>query len=104
MVASSKHRKQRICKVEQEKGTINGEAELKQYITKYYKGLFGKPEQNNFVMDELIRDDTPQVREIENEILTEPFDEKKVRHTIFQMKHNKALGLDGIPAEFYKVF
>jgi hypothetical protein len=32
------------------------------------------------------------------------FSEKEVRDAIFQMKHNKAPGPDGFPAEFYQVF
>jgi len=47
------------------------------------------------------------VSEVENEILTGEFSERKkkeVRDAIFQMKHNKVLGLDGFPVEFYKVF
>jgi hypothetical protein len=32
------------------------------------------------------------------------FSEKEVREAIFQMKHNKAPGPDGFPAEFYQVF
>jgi hypothetical protein len=40
-----------------------------------------------------------------NESMTEdiPFSEKEVREAIFYMKHNKAPGPDGFPAEFYKV-
>jgi len=37
-------------------------------------------------------------------ILIESSLEKEVREAIFQMKHNKALGFDGFPAEFYQVF
>jgi hypothetical protein len=33
--------------------------------------------------------------------LIDEFIEKEVREAIFQMKHNKAPGLDGFPAEFY---
>jgi len=36
--------------------------------------------------------------------LTADFIEKEVRNAIFQMKHNKAPGPDGFPAEFYQVF
>lgn len=36
--------------------------------------------------------------------MTAEFSEKEVRETIFQMKHNKAPGPDGFPAEFYQVF
>lgn len=36
--------------------------------------------------------------------MTAEFSEKEVREAIFQMKHNKAPGPDGFPAEFYQVF
>jgi hypothetical protein len=41
--ANGKHKKQHIFKSEQEDGVIVGDAELKAYITKYYKGLFRPP-------------------------------------------------------------
>jgi hypothetical protein len=37
-------------------------------------------------------------------MLTAKFTEKEIREAIFQMKHNKAPGPDGFPAEFYQVF
>jgi hypothetical protein len=41
---------------------------------------------------------------VENEFLTQPFTHEEVRVAIFQMEHNKALGPDGFPPEFYQVF
>lgn len=41
LVANGKRRKTRIFRLEQEEGIIEGEENLKKYITKYYKGLFG---------------------------------------------------------------
>ena len=42
----------RIFRLEQEEGLIHGDAELKKYITTYYKKLFGPSDHNNLVMDE----------------------------------------------------
>jgi hypothetical protein len=64
----------------------------------------GKPERNNFSMVETFKDDIPQITSGENEALVAEFSEKEVRDAIFQMKHNKAPGPDGFPAEFYQVF
>ena len=61
LVANGKHRKQRIFKLELEEGVIVGDAELKAYITNYYKGLFGPPENNNFSTVENKNDDIPHV-------------------------------------------
>jgi hypothetical protein len=48
--------------------------------------------------------DILQVTQEENDILIGPFTESEVRAAVFQMEHNKALGPDGFPAEFYQVF
>lgn len=37
-------------------------------------------------------------------MLTTTFTEDEVKRAIFKMEHNKALGPDGFPAEFYQVF
>jgi hypothetical protein len=55
-------------------------------------------------MNESMRDDIPQITSIENDMLAGEFSKKEVRKAIFQMKHDKAPGPDGFPAEFYQVF
>ncbi|CAN6182020.1 unnamed protein product [Urochloa humidicola] len=104
LVANGRHRKTRIVQLEQEEGVIVGDANLKSYITEYYKQLFGPHESNSFTMDETMRDDIPQVSREENEVLMAPFSEIEIRTAIFQMEHNKAPGPDGFPAEFYQFF
>jgi hypothetical protein len=101
MVANGKHRKTKIVQVEQEEGTIVGDDNFKNYITDYYKGLFGPHTQSSFSMDETLRYDIPQVLEEENEVLTAPFSEEEVKMVVFDMKHNKARGLDDFSTEFY---
>jgi len=103
-VANGKRRKTRIYGLEQNEGVIEGEDDHKRYITNYYKGLFGPSKKNIFSMDESRTGDIPQVTDQENERLTADFTEKEVRGAIFQMKHNKALELDGFLAEFNQVF
>jgi hypothetical protein len=83
---------------------IEGQDNLKDYITNYYKNLFGTPEEENFSMDESRTDDIPQVSIEENNLLTAEYLEEKVRKAIFQMEHNKAPGPDGFPAVFYQTF
>ena len=104
MLANGRHRKKRIFALVQDEGHIEGDAPLKNFITKYYKELFGPSPQSPFVLDESITHDIPQVSEAENEFLTSPFSEEEVRATVFQMEHNKAPGPDGFPAEFYQCF
>jgi len=102
-VANGRHRKTKIVQLEQE-GTIVGDGNLKNYITEYYKGLFGPHTPNSFSMDETLRHDIPQVSEDENEGLTAPFSEEEVKLAVFDMEHNKAPDPDGFPIEFYQFF
>ena len=88
--------------MEQDEGTIEGHEQLKSYITSYYKGLFGAPEECNLSMDESRTDDIPQVSPEENAFLTGPYSEEEVKKAVFLMEHNKAPGPDGFPAEFYQ--
>jgi hypothetical protein len=47
-------------------------------------------------------DNIVQVWEEENDLLIKPFIVDEVWEVIFQMEHNKALGPDGFPTEFYQ--
>jgi mannosylglycoprotein endo-beta-mannosidase len=101
-VANGRHQKKLIHSLVQDEGTIEGHENLKSYITNYYKGLFGSPDEGNFSMDETRTDDIPQVSVEENGLLTAPYSEDEVKKVVFQMEHNKAPGPDGFPAEFYQ--
>ena len=104
IIANGKYRKKRILQLEQEEGTIVGQENLKNYISEYYKKLFGASVTNNFSLNEDVIHDMPQISPEENEILTQEFCEKEVLEAIQQMEHNKAPGPDGFPAEFYQKF
>lgn len=106
LIANGKHRKTTIFQLQDGNQIISGDNELKKFITTYYKGLFGPPEENNVRLDETRKDDIPQVTDlsIENKVLVERFTEEEVRKPIFQMEHNKAPGPDGFPAKFYQAF
>ncbi|WVZ91838.1 hypothetical protein U9M48_037961 [Paspalum notatum var. saurae] len=104
MVANGKKRKKKIFSLDHGQGKIEGQENLKKYITNFYKELFGPPEINNFSLEESWTSDILQVSPIENEILIAPFSEREIREAIFSMDHNKAPGPDGFPAEFYQHF
>ena len=104
MVANGKHRKKRIFSLDHEDGKIEGQTNLKNYITRFYKDLFGPSQDNTMTLDEAQTFDIPQVTQAENEFLTASFTEKEIRDAVFAMEHNKAPGPDGFPAEFYKKF
>ena len=61
LVANGRHRKTHIFQLEQEEGLIRGDAELKSFITRYYKNLFGAPDSSYVSLDETRTDDIPQV-------------------------------------------
>ena len=104
LLANGRHRKTHIFQLEDGHTVIDGDAQLKQHITNYYKSLFGPPENSFIELDEHYVHDIPQVSELENEHLTDAFSESEVRTTVFQMEHNKAPGPDGFSAEFYQFF
>jgi hypothetical protein len=104
LIANGKHRKKRIFQLEQDEGTIVGEDNLKVYITKFYKKLFGDQVPNNFSMNEAKIADIPQLTEQENNILVADFSEQEALDAINQMENNIALGPDGFPVEFYQKF
>jgi hypothetical protein len=104
LLANGRHRKTRIFQLEDGDSILTGDAQLKEHITSYYKNLFGPSEDSLLSLDESQTEDIPQVSDLENEFLTEPFTQEEVRTTIFQMEHNKAPGPDGFPPEFYQVF
>jgi uncharacterized protein (DUF488 family) len=101
LIANGKHRKTRIFQLQHEDRIIEGEKELSDYVTSYYKNLFSAQIDNAFTLDEMRVDDINQVSEEENNLLIKHFTEDEVREAIFQMEHNKAPGPDGFPAEFY---
>jgi hypothetical protein len=104
LLANGRHRKTRIFRLENGNTIIEGDAQLKDHITNYYKDLFGPPDNIGMVLDEHLVQDIPQVSEEENEFLTGDFSEAEVRAAIFQIEHNKVPGPDGFPPEFYQVF
>jgi hypothetical protein len=81
---------------------IEGDHELKKYITSYYKDLFGQPTLSLFSLDKSRVDDIMQVSEGENDLLISPFTMDEAQEAIFQMEHNKAPGPNGLSAEFYQ--
>jgi hypothetical protein len=59
LVASGKHMKTPVFQLEQEEGIISGDANSKNYITKYYKNLFSSSEPSFVTVDKTRIDDIP---------------------------------------------
>jgi hypothetical protein len=104
LLANERHRKSQIYQLQDGSHNISGDTELKKYITSYYKGLFGPPQENSISLDESQRDDIPQMTYEENRLLVVDFTEEELKKTLFQMEHNKSPGSDGFPTKFYQLF
>jgi len=65
MVANGKHRKKTIFSLDDEDWKIEGQANLKNYITRFYKDLFGPSQDNTMILDESQTVDIPQVNQAE---------------------------------------
>ena len=65
MIANGKHRKKRFFSLDHDGVKIEGQNNLKNYITQFYKDLFGPSEDNCFAFDESRTDDIPQVSQSE---------------------------------------
>jgi hypothetical protein len=60
MIANGRKRwKTRIFHLEQEDGIVEGEEQPKEYITKYYKSLFGRLEAISLTLNESLVEDIP---------------------------------------------
>jgi hypothetical protein len=102
LVANGKRIKSRILQLEDGDRIIKGDESLKSYITDYCKDLFGSPDSGQFSLDEDKCNDIVQVTYEENDKLTYVIKEQEVKEVVFQMKHNKAPGLDGFQLNFTK--
>jgi hypothetical protein len=103
LIANGKYRKTRFFQLQDDDRIIEGEKELSEYVTNYYKNVFTSPLDNSFTLDEARLDGISQVFEEENNLRIRPFSEEEVREAVFQIEHNKAPGPDGFPAEFYQI-
>jgi len=103
-VANGKHRRKLIFSLDQDEGKIEGQHNLKNYITNFYKELFRPPEESLCALDSSRFGNIPQVTTEENDFLTSPFTEEEVRDVFFAMEHNKVHGPDGFLAKFYEKF
>jgi hypothetical protein len=73
LVASGKFRKTRIFQLQHEDMMIEWDQALKEYITTYYKNLFGPPTPSSFSLDEARVDDIEKMPHEENKLLTRSF-------------------------------
>jgi hypothetical protein len=97
LLANGRHRKSWIFQHQDVGRRICGDEELKKYITSYYKGLFGPPNDSFVRLDESRMDDIPQVSDEENRILVEEFMEEEVKKPCFKwstINHQALMGFE----------
>lgn len=89
-----------IC-LEQEEGRIEGDSEIIEYITGYYKTLFGHPDRSTVTLNI----DNPRTipRDFVDKMIDE-FSFEEIKVAVFGMAHNKSPGPDGFTAEFTSIF
>ena len=80
---------------------IEGDSNLINHATDYYKTLFGPAHVQALPLNENLWEDNEKVNSLDNEELTKPFSEAEIKIALFLMEKNKAAGPDKIPIEFY---
>jgi hypothetical protein len=85
----------------QDDGLIEGHSNLLNYITKFYKTLFGRSERTNVTLD---LTGVEKIDEADCVMLTEIFSLKELKEAVFGMELNKAADPDGFNADLYQKF
>lgn len=80
--------------------------DIQRIFENYYRELYrepntASPQEINTFLDSL---DLPCIGEIQNEALTAEITKEEIGKAISRLKANKAPGMDGFPAEWYKAF
>jgi hypothetical protein len=101
MRASQRKKKNKICKLKKEDGTVSMEADdLGRMTTRFYKDLYRSEGTSNM---EMVQDTIPvKVTPAMNDGLLKPFEKKDVKEALFQMFPTKAPGPDGYPTHFFQ--
>lgn len=100
--ANGKRRKTKIISFGKDGIEIEGEQQLMEHATDYYRNLFGPEPGNDFRLDPEIWEGCAKLDVEDNNILCLPFSESEIKGALFQMERNKAPGPDKIPIEFYQ--
>jgi len=101
-IANGRKRKNNVLFLESDGHVIEGDENLLNHATEYYTELFGPVDDHNIHIDSSLWGELEQVSEEENQMLTRPFSEPKIKEALFQMEKNKAAGPDKIPIEFFQ--
>lgn len=101
-IANGRKRKKTIFSLQDEGQTIEGDQNLLEHATNYYKNLFGPAGSNRLKLSPNLFENNRKLSPTDNEELCKPFSEIEIKDALFQMEHNKAAGPDKIPIEFFQ--
>ena len=73
---------------------IEGDENLVNHATSYYKTLFGPDIGNTFPLDPSLWNNDEKVSEEDNSALIKPFTEEEIKFALFKMEKNKTVGPD----------
>ena len=101
-LANGRRRKNLIISMVDGDRIIEGDAELLNHATNYYRHLFGPALGITLPLDYNLWTQEEKVSEEQNILLTKPSSEEEIRFAPFSIEKNKAAGLDKISIEFYQ--
>jgi hypothetical protein len=78
---------------------IEGQGNLKRYITDFHKKLFGNPDLNNIHFSDIGME---KLNEEDCELLMKEFTMEELKTDVFEMAANKVARPNGFNAEFYQ--
>ena len=78
---------------------IEGDKHLVEYITSFYKNLFGHRDNSTTSLN---IENPKMIQEQYRDILINEFSLEEIKNVVFNMAHNKSHGPDGFTAEFYQ--
>lgn len=101
-IGNGRKRKNTIFSLQDGNHTIEGDKQLLEHATNYYKMLFGPEESEKIPLHPSLFEDAVKLNDRDNEELCKPFSESEIKSALFQMEHNKAAGPDKMPVEFFQ--
>ena len=84
---NGRRRKNRILSLHQEEGIVEGEENLIQYITKFYKDLFGQADTSTIGLS---IQDAPGITKEQASLLVKPFSMEEIHCSVFYGEEQKA--------------
>jgi hypothetical protein len=99
--ANGSRRRLRIHALYDNDRLVENEEEINKLATDYYKNLFGPSNISTIHMNDM---NMKKLSSEDRESLTISFSLEEIHKVVFDLKHNSALGPDGLPAEFFEDF